>query len=146
MSDATPETPVTPVVPAPLPQGVNKILGDVPLETQHILGYLIKVLAEAQKAFLSSDLYKEFMVADKNFKNFLTMELHKANLNEKIHGVSMDLKHFIELALTPVINEAKKVETTVSEEVKKIDASLTETIKKAETVVGDIQKDIGLTH
>ena len=146
MSDATPETPATPAVPALPPQGINKILGDVPLEAQHILGYLIKVLAEAQKAFLSSDLYKEFTVADKNFKNFLIMELHKVNLNERIHGVSMDLKHFIELALTPVVDEAKKVESTVSEEAKKVETSLTETIKKADIVVDKVEKDIGITH
>lgn len=102
------------------PKMENKVVGNIELQAQHILAYLLEELKKAQQALISSEIHREFLQAQARVTNFATATLTKAKLDSKLHGFSQDLKYFVELVQT-------EVKTTEAGVVEKADASLTKT-------------------
>lgn len=67
---------------------VNKVVGEVDIEAQHVLAFLVQHVQEAEQAARH---------ANETASKFVAQLLQKHSLNPQVHGVSKDLKTFIEI-------------------------------------------------
>jgi hypothetical protein len=67
---------------------VNKVVGEVDLEAQHVLAFLVKHVQEVEQAARH---------ANETASKFVMDLLQKNKLDPQIHGVSKDMKTFIEI-------------------------------------------------